>query len=233
MYLGTSTRFSLVDVLSSVDLTSIPPPCDEDEARGSAQDQAWRSAGHKISSHLLMLFTDLKALAAHLNDSAAGRRPKLSVRQLREGFLAMGYRLTSVRPFSHPPSLRLGEDALYAGMACSVTTLLPGLDGMTPKLAVLRDVVRRVWSDERLVLPVDEQLQRILLWLLFAGETAALFQDQAEQVWVARRVRSTALALGLRTWQDIRDLLANFMWVECIQDETGLALWTRAVEADL
>src|SRR6185312_3645609 len=107
MYLGTSTRFSLADVLSSVDLTSMPPPCSEDEARDSAQNLAWGCAGHEISSPLLVLFTDMKVLAAHLNDSAAGRRPKLNVRQLREGFLAMGYRLTAVRPFSHPPSLRL------------------------------------------------------------------------------------------------------------------------------
>lgn len=68
--------------------------------------------------------------------------------------------------------------------------------------------------------------RKLRLWLFFIA--ASELHDSLERCWYLTGVRNTALRLGITTWQEVRGILAEFLWVGQAQDAAGRHLWREA-----
>lgn len=66
-------------------------------------------------------------------------------------------------------------------------------------------------------------LSNFAFWLLSVGGVAAA--GQPRRAWFVARLMKLASVLGLGSWEDVRDLLARFLWIEPICNSAYKSLW--------
>ncbi len=84
------------------------------------------------------------------------------------------------------------------------------------------------WVTRAAELGTREGGGEVVLWMLFVGEVTGVLEDDGEE-WVARRVREVVAGLGLRDWEEVREVLRKFPWVDVCYDGKGGALWERSL----
>jgi hypothetical protein len=71
----------------------------------------------------------------------------------------------------------------------------------------------------------------ILLWTMFVGGTAAL--EGGQRRWFIERLAQTRRSAGLRTWQDAKKFLENYLWSEAHCAVSYEAFWNEMITAGL
>lgn len=225
LHLGTRTRLDLSDVLFAIDTSDSLKPLS-----GTGLENICRGLGEQLvpsesNSPLRVLRAEVMALATLLNDADAGRRPKLAIHGLHHAFLAVGYRLAEIRPLGDSAYLNAADEALYAGLACTVAKLLPGLDGKGAQLPLMAGIVQSLCDSGSIHVSGDARMQSVLLWVLFAANSTGIFDDAPGHDWMLHRAKETVDVLRLDSWEAARQVLDEFPWVHCLQDTAGVALW--------
>jgi hypothetical protein len=64
---------------------------------------------------------------------------------------------------------------------------------------------------------------RLLIWILVMGGIAAI--DTVERLWFVSMLRELIVSVGVSNWEEMRDLLRCFLWLESINDVDGRVLW--------
>ncbi|KAH8597086.1 fungal-specific transcription factor domain-containing protein [Bisporella sp. PMI_857] len=95
---------------------------------------------------------------------------------------------------------------------------------------VLNSLLHKLKSSLDEILPCSGKEHTLVLWLLtVAGVTAEKLP--AERDWAVGYLVESAAELGLRTWDDMRAVLAIVIWVDGIEESRFCRLWDDALSA--
>jgi hypothetical protein len=70
---------------------------------------------------------------------------------------------------------------------------------------------------------LDDHEDEFTLWLLILGGISVPANDGRE--WMVEKLRDQASMLGIMTWEQAKDSLASFPWMNAIHDEPSRKLW--------
>jgi len=137
-----------------------------------------------------------------------------------------------VVPHRPPPTLQIFHEFLRVCMLAYVKMLLIRLKGIGKKMVFLSEWLRTVLTAFRTninhQLPLDSDpaaAVKLLLWGAFIAGVAIF--DDSEEVWLNDLLQRSLAALGLRTWDDTRAVLKDFLWIDAVFDEPGRQLFQR------
>lgn len=65
----------------------------------------------------------------------------------------------------------------------------------------------------------------IMLWLLLVGAISGLSED----IWLKRRLREHVNACQVRSWNEMRDVLKSYMWIDLLHDKLGKEVFVSAL----
>lgn len=65
-----------------------------------------------------------------------------------------------------------------------------------------------------------------ILWLLFIGHIF-IFRAESE-LWLVPWICDAIQACGLKTWGEVQVVLHNYMWIGCVHDKVGKAIFDQA-----
>jgi hypothetical protein len=68
-----------------------------------------------------------------------------------------------------------------------------------------------------------------VLWMLFVGVAAEVFDLGGADGWVISTTREVATGLGLSDWESVRRVLGRFPWVDALHARKGQAHWERCM----
>ena len=78
-------------------------------------------------------------------------------------------------------------------------------------------------EDNGSMILLEELNAELLLWVLFIGGMAAF--GRSERVWFRTWIGRKCLDLGLACWEDSRNAIRRFAWVDWFCDPPSKALW--------
>jgi hypothetical protein len=78
---------------------------------------------------------------------------------------------------------------------------------------------------------IDGLDDEFVFWLLVLGGVSASEKDDVE--WMVVRLREKALELGVVTWDDARNCLLKFPWMNVIHDTSGQRLWNQVQGSEM
>ncbi|KAF4222431.1 hypothetical protein CNMCM5878_005713 [Aspergillus fumigatiaffinis] len=169
------------------------------------------------------IFIDVTSLASMLNDATNGVGPKLNCGAFHSDLLVIGYRLGNTYTLGGCRPKCPIENAIHLGLTAFLVTFLPGLDHRIAHNDLLSnlllDVVQGLADD---VLDIQE----MLLWMLYIG-AASSSQLGAHPTWISKS-KDIIDTLKLRTWEQVKDILAKYPWVNAVHDTAGKALWHQS-----
>jgi hypothetical protein len=71
------------------------------------------------------------------------------------------------------------------------------------------------------------QTQAFFLWMLFLG--GSVVASTKERTWFVARLARTIVEMQIRSWEDMRELLKRFLWVDWIHGDPCRELWDEAM----
>ncbi|KAI1014183.1 hypothetical protein LB504_008870 [Fusarium proliferatum] len=89
-------------------------------------------------------------------------------------------------------------------------------------MALVKEATGSKWS---------EQEYEVKFWLLILGGISVSLPDGRE--WFVERLREQASLLGIITWEQAKDCLARFPWMNAIHDEPSRKLWDQVRLMDM
>lgn len=172
-----------------------------------------------LPAKYLDLFVDVLFLASLLNDATAGVAPKINAIELDQDIILLGYRLLELKPLGLPLGISRLQHRVHLGMATFLMTFLHGWDDSDAQNDVLAGLLL---SEVQQPFNTDENDLETLLWLHFIG--AASLSLWKHPTWISI-TKYTLQGLKVKRWEDVRNLLAGYPWVNAVHDTAGLALW--------
>ncbi|KAF7558905.1 hypothetical protein G7046_g5263 [Stylonectria norvegica] len=222
MYLGSDTLFSVDDITSGNCAAYILAGSPNETYDREILTEDIPIAFRELRPDLQTLLADIKYLSLLLNDANAGRRPRLDSSRFHETVMLLGYRLVAVNTTSEARSMGCLDSLVHITLMAYIVRLLVGLDRKSADNPLLSSVARlSAVKDEHLKSGNGEAL----LWMLFTGRVS-VFKGE-DDVWLVPRAREIAASLGLRTWNDVRQVLTKFAWVEMLHDKIGCTIWVK------
>ncbi|KAL4918203.1 hypothetical protein BDW62DRAFT_210677 [Aspergillus aurantiobrunneus] len=159
----------------------------------------------RLRTDLWTTFTDMRS------------RRKLGAEEFHNTIILFGYCLLQISPLnsssesdaSLTSNMNALEDAVHLGLIAFLVTFLRGLDHRIADQSLLSHRLRL--AIQKLLLcvqegPESQAVDNVLLWTLFIGTVHC---NQA---------------VGLSTWENVKQVLANFPWVNALHDRTGITL---------
>ncbi|KKZ65590.1 hypothetical protein EMCG_08579 [[Emmonsia] crescens] len=70
----------------------------------------------------------------------------------------------------------------------------------------------------------------ILLWVMMLGTMAA--RNTPTEDWFVERIRDVVKVVGVRSWEQLKGMMEMVMWMECVCDMGGLAVWNEVGAED-
>jgi hypothetical protein len=158
-----------------------------------------------------------------LNDATNGVGPKLNCGAFHSDLLVIGYRLGNMYTLGGCRPKCPIENAIHLGLTAFLVTFLPGLDHRIAHNDLLSNLLLDVaqgLADDVL------DIQEMLLWMLYIG-AASSSQLGAHPTWISKS-KDIIDTLKLRTWEQVKDILAKCPWVNAVHDTAGKALWHQS-----
>ncbi|KAH8170487.1 fungal specific transcription factor domain-containing protein [Sarocladium implicatum] len=175
---------------------------------------ALSSANHNI-------FLDATRLTQVLDDAYSGKRAWLTVRELHQATLYIGYQIVGAPPQSEPDVDRDID-------------LLVRLGTVTWCLSFFRNFDNKIIQSSPLGIAVDRVVQalysrgawaeELVLWTLFIGHVVQIFGPELRPS-IMKRAKQCLRTLGLSSWAETARLLAKFPWSDALNGETGRMMW--------
>lgn len=175
----------------------------------------------------------MRSIAVMLNEAGAGQRQKLGADEFHHTILLLGYSLLHISPLrsssesdSTPaPNMGILEQAIHLGLIAFLVSFLRGLDQRISDKPLLSHRLRLAIKDLSLRDETGQEskaVKCVLLWTLFIG-SVAVFKPSDDE-WLIPTARTAMQALDLSTWEDVRQVVAAFPWVNALHDRTGIVL---------
>ncbi|OJI99598.1 hypothetical protein ASPVEDRAFT_39002 [Aspergillus versicolor CBS 583.65] len=165
------------------------------------------------------LFIDVLLLASLLNKAIAGVAPKLHAVELDQDMILLGYRLLRLKPLGLPPGTSRLQHRVHLGMAAFLMTFLHGWDGSVTQndalVGLLLSEVQRPFNS-------DENDLETFLWLLFIGAASLSLWKHPKWISITKDILQ---GLKVKRWEDVKELLARYPWVNAVHDPAGQELW--------
>ncbi|KAL4876073.1 hypothetical protein BJY04DRAFT_148587 [Aspergillus karnatakaensis] len=186
-----------------------------------------------IRDDLWLLYDEMRRASKILNDANAGRSRKLDAVEFHNMLLLFGHRLLEISPLgdssvsqlSHEVGMNVLEKAVHLSLIAFLVTFLTGLDHRIPDKPLLsqglRLAVQSLAASVRAG-QVSRPLQSVLLWTFYIGSVVEFKPSDDE--WLIPTTTSTMQALDISTWEDVKELLTMFPWVNAVHDRAGTAL---------
>lgn len=217
---GTPTRFSgdiLYDQKTILESPNYPKKCLHE--RRLRRYQFFKILSTSIQSLLI----DIKSVAQLLNNANCGDSPKLNCDAFHKTTLLLAHRLLSIRPIKSSHGTICVEHAIHLGLVAFLVTFMPTLDRSIPENPVLSQSLRSAIEGFCSCHPEDEEVR---LWLLFIGAASVFKPD--DDTWLLPTTARTMSTIGLRTWEDVNDLLTIFPWVHSAHGDAAQVLWYKS-----
>ncbi|KAL4785207.1 hypothetical protein BJX76DRAFT_189589 [Aspergillus varians] len=187
----------------------------------------------RLRADLRASFAEARCLAAMLNDAGAGYRQRLGAEEFHNTIILLGYCLLHIGPLDHSSepdaclmsSMSTLEGAIHLGLIAFLVTFLRGLDHRIADKPLLSH--RLQLTIQKLSLSVEagqenQTVKSVLLWTLFIG--AVVVFKPTDDEWLIPITNTAMKALELSTWEDVKQVLAGFPWVNALHDRTGAVL---------
>jgi hypothetical protein len=179
-----------------------------------------------LSDNWRDILVDVLFLASLLNNAIAGVAPRMNAVELHQDIIFLGYRLVKLNPLGFPLGVSSLENRVHLGLAAFLMIFLLSWDCRVVKNGLLSELLL---SEVQQPFSARQDDQGTLLWLLFIG--AASSGMSKHPIWVST-TKHTLQGLKVKSWEDVKKLLAGFPWVNAIHDTAGRALWHGSMDVD-
>ncbi|KAK4234379.1 hypothetical protein C8A03DRAFT_18703 [Achaetomium macrosporum] len=245
LYLNTPTRFTVRDVEQVTAGNRIISSLSENFTTPSASPLPSSLLVHPVLAALLRQATHISRL---LNTASQPTDQKLNSLHVHDTFILLGYRLQALLPLlrvrdggiaaqrlaaalptSHRDGSRTEEEALCLGLtAFVVSTLRGGGCGKmnSGPIGWVRDGARSLGRLTSTTIGNSWEWE-LALWLTFIGVGAQVFHERDIEEWAVPKVTECMAALGLKTWEDVVNVLREWPWVDALHRRAGMNLWER------
>ncbi|KAL2194216.1 hypothetical protein P885DRAFT_43506, partial [Corynascus similis CBS 632.67] len=184
----------------------------------------------RLDPRLLNVWADLREFSEMANSVTSRRGPKVPAKTASLLEQSVPHRL--LLPHCPPPTMQIFHEFLRVCMLAYVKMLLIRLKGIGKKMVFLSEWLRTVLTAFRTninhQLPLDSDpaaAVKLLLWGAFIAGVAIF--DDTEESWLNDLLQRSLAVLELRTWDDTRAVLKDFLWIDAVFDEPGRQLFQR------
>jgi len=112
------------------------------------------------------------------------------------------------------------SEVLRLGMLAYSKTIMIRLQGLGKKMTFLAGQLKAALDPLPTISPEGYPF---VLWVLVIS-ALSIFED-FEPEWIRRGLVETTMALGLRTWPEMKAVLKRFLWVDALHDELAKTLF--------
>ncbi|KAE8343120.1 hypothetical protein BDV24DRAFT_129712 [Aspergillus arachidicola] len=219
LQLGSPTVFSLDEALVGCK-TATPFPSLHVRSESEKHSLApTHGQSQVLPASLRNILVDMLFLASMLNNAIAGVLPKINAADFYDDIISLGYRLLNVKPLSSTDGICSLQNKVHLGLTAFLVTFLQDWDGQIVRNDLLSSVLL---AEVQQPLSSEQDIQEILVWLLFIGSASSCLWKHPAWVLTTRR---TLLGLGVSSWENIKSILSRFPWVDVVHDTAGQALW--------
>lgn len=178
---------------------------------------------HSVGASTLLasVLAGLQRVVATADALACGALRNPNVPALNGDKEAVHHAILSIPPRPYPVDGSLYEPVRLVVLVFDVGILfpLPPATGAFARLvqwmkAALESISLEVLSDG---------MAKALTWILFVGGVAA--KGQLERVWYIERLSDLVEWQGMTRWNEVKQLLRNFIWMADAMDEEAMDLW--------
>ncbi|KAI5459123.1 hypothetical protein BGZ63DRAFT_271394 [Mariannaea sp. PMI_226] len=218
LQLGTRPLFTSKDV--EVGRERMYGPRDSFKRPKEAMNKDETSLLSRVGNPLWELLLEMRHAAFMVNESSANLRPKLNSFEFHDALIKFGYKILAINPLGGNELGSLEASLLHLGLAAFLMSFLRGLDRLvaeTPLLSKLASIAGQTYEAQ------GSECQRLLLWFLLIGRSS-IFRGNGNH-WQVSQIRLIIQSLGLQTWDEVKDAVAIFPWVDCLHNEPSRYIW--------
>lgn len=167
------------------------------------------------------IFLDATRLTQVLDAAYSGKRTWLTVTDLHQATLYIGYQVVGAPPQAEP---NVDHDI----------DLLVRLGTVTWCLSFFRNFDNKIIQSSPLGIAADRVIQgmrsqgawteELILWILMIGHVVQIFGPELRPS-VMKRAKQCVQVLGLDSWAEATKMLAKFPWSEALNGDTGNMMW--------
>lgn len=197
-------------------------PVSEKRDMSALQSDAMRDLGHELS----YLWKKSIAFTTMVNEAAAGKRPKPSPVNFLRIHIWLGHRLLNHASLRTCCSLDRVESVVHLGLLTLVSSFMCTLDRRLVENDFLTQNIRDTIFAEPCSISQSAELD---LWLLFLVGSS-LLQEAHHDAWLLPRLWDIMEHLKLETWEDTKDVLMKYPWIDNFYEKKASSLFGRVEE---
>ncbi|KAH8689180.1 hypothetical protein BGW36DRAFT_433944 [Talaromyces proteolyticus] len=219
LYRGTSTQFSVDDLLADADRTVTMElrPYNSSLIPRTLQSCLLK----ELSSGLWSVLQDVTTFAQSINDAISGLSPKLDCIAYHYTLVLFGYRLINIRSLNAPYLPNNVANTIHLGLMAFLTTFLVKLDHSNSEYPILYQSLRFICQVASSSVQDEQQVR---LWAMFISSTS-VFTRPDDYSWLIPITAQTMSFLGLRTWEEVYQTITVFPWVDALHNSAAYTLW--------
>lgn len=136
-----------------------------------------------------------------------------------EVLTSLCYRLLKFRSLRHAITRLDKQSAHHIGLIIFMMTLFLQND----RRRLINYNLVSIYLKKALEDELCDQNVEFFFWLAIIG--GIWISDEADNKWIAPRIRIGAQQLGLASWEDARKIICKYPWVNGLHDQPGHMLW--------
>ncbi|CVL00695.1 uncharacterized protein FMAN_10039 [Fusarium mangiferae] len=181
------------------------------------QDSAAYSG--RLDSTLQEAFCDVIGLCRLLNEHQ-DEKP-LDLLEFQEVLVSICYRLLQFRTIGQSRLKQDTQSTYHIGLCLFMMSVyFNNTQDRIARRGLIKTLVK-----EAIVSKFSEHEDDFKFWLLILGGISVSLLDGRE--WFVEKLREQASLLGIITWEQAKDCLARFPWMNAIHDEPSRKLWDQ------
>ena len=188
-----------------------------------------------LPSDVEEILQDMRNYNAVVNLYTQGLIPHLGLANIADRRNFIQYRLVSLDPAYEFHELFLDSHKTYE--PCRLAAMIYGMLVIYPLPAANRPF-NRLCGLLKIAL-IDSDLQNgtwqlcpeMLLWVLVLGAMAS--RDLEQRPWFVSVLQDTVNALGISSWLSLKEIMVSVMWMDCVCDIGGQAVWDEVVQGQV
>ncbi|KAF5539255.1 hypothetical protein FMEXI_8997 [Fusarium mexicanum] len=151
----------------------------------------------------------------------------LDLLEFQEVLVSICYRLLQFRTIAES---RLKQDAhspYHIGLSLFMMSVyFNNTQDRIARRGLVKDLVKEAIESK-----LNEDEDEFRFWLLILGGISVPARDGRE--WFVEKLREQASLLGIVTWEQVKECLAKFPWMDAIHDEPSRKLWDQVRSVDV
>ncbi|KAG5765165.1 hypothetical protein H9Q72_006747 [Fusarium xylarioides] len=187
--------------------------------RGFTLQQDSAAYSSQLDPTLQEAFSDAIGLCRLLNKHA-DEKP-LDLLEFQEVLVSICYLLLQFRTIGESRSKHDNQSTYHIGLCLFMMSIY--FNNKQDRMA--RPGLIKALVKEAIEPKLNEDKDEFKFWLLILGGISVLARDGRD--WFVEKLREQASLLGIMTWEEVKDCLARFPWMDTIHDEPSRKLWDQ------